>query len=171
MNKDSVHSDLTDKLSLSQPGKLLGNPTPILNMNYETANDKYQVINDLLNYKKVAKHKKAASVTSYQHITEPYTNKMKNTVLHQKPTYIILTIDGSGDKGSIKKKETPKASMQTLGTASYAKQGQSYQQLSSLKKINKKKSTHNRTKSDHVLQPKPTINFLSYKKSNASSSK
>lgn len=78
---------------------------------------------------------------------------------NQKPTYIILTIDNSGDKGSVKKKETPKASAQSLTTVSYAKQGQSYQQLSSLKKVTKKKPTHTRTKSDHIVKSKPSINF------------
>ena len=88
-----------------------------------------------------------------------YANKPKTSAFHQKPTYIILTIDNSGDKTSVKKKETPKSSMQTLTTASYAKQGQSYQQLSNLKKAVKKKPTHTRTKSDHILKAKPSINF------------
>ena len=61
--------------------------------------------------------------------------------------------------------------MHSLTTNSYSKQGQSYQQLSSIKSTSKKKPVHNRTKSDHVLKAKPAINFLSYKKSNASSSK
>lgn len=102
---------------------------------------------------------KTASVTSYQNSVEAYSNKPKMNAFSQKPTYIILTIDNSGEKGSVKKKETPKASSQTLTTASYAKQGQSYQQLSSLKKVAKKKPTHARTKSDHIVKSKPSINF------------
>ena len=120
---------------------------------------------------KIIRHKKAASVTNYNQMIESHGLKHKSNVFHQKPTYIILTIDGSGEKGSIKKKETPKASVQTLATTSYSKQGQSYQQLSSIKSTSKKKPVHNRTKSDHVLKAKPAINFLSYKKSNTSSSK
>lgn len=108
---------------------------------------------------KVIKHTKAASVSNYHQSAEAYSNKPKGNPFNQKPTYIILTIDNSGDKGSVKKKETPKASAQSLTTASYSKQGQSYQQLSSLKKVTKKKPTHTRTKSDHVIKSKPSINF------------
>ena len=52
---------------------------------------------------------------------------------YAKPTYIILTIDNSGEKGYIKKKEAPKSSLHSIASSSYAKQGQSYQQLSNLK--------------------------------------
>ena len=98
-------------------------------------------------------------MSNYHHSIEAYSSKTKVNALNQKPTYIILTIDNSGDKGSVKKKDTPKSSTQTLTASSYAKQGQSYQQLSSLKKVIKKRPTHQRTKSDHVIKSKPSINF------------
>ena len=52
---------------------------------------------------------------------------------YSKPTYIILTIDNSNEKGYVSKKDTPKSNWKTIATASYQKQGQSYQQLSNLK--------------------------------------
>jgi hypothetical protein len=121
--------------------------------------ERYNTINDLINSQGKPKHTKAVSMSNYHHSIEAYSSKTKVNALNQKPTYIILTIDNSGDKGSVKKKDTPKSSTQTLIASSYAKQGQSYQQLSSLKKVIKKKPTHQRTKSDHIIKSKPSINF------------
>lgn len=157
INKDSISSDLSDKHAMSKTGKLKGHETH--SIQHEMSSERYQTINDLLGLKKASKHVKAASMSNYHNSTEQYMSKPKMNAFNQKPTYIILTIDNSGDKGSVKKKETPKASAQTLTTASYHKQGQSYQQLSSLKKGTKKRPTHTRTKSDHVIKSKPSINF------------
>ncbi len=138
-------------------GKLTGKGTP--NIQKSKMEGKGKRMNDLLPSKQKPRHTKAASVTNYHHSIEAYSSKTKSNAFNQKPTYIILTIDNSGDKGSVKKKETPKSSMHSLSSASYAKQGQSYQQLSSIKKTGKKRPTHQRTKSDHIIKSKPSINF------------
>lgn len=109
--------------------------------------------------KSKSKHIKTSSVANYHHSIEAYNSKTKSNAFNQKPTYIILTIDNSDEKGSIRKKETTKLSMTTLSAGSYVRQGQSYQQLSSLKKNIKKRPTHQRTKSDHIIKSKPSINF------------
>lgn len=138
-------------------GKLTGKGTPNIQKSKEER--KSSRVNDLVSSKHKPRHTKAASMTNYHHSIEAYSSKTKSNALKQKPTYIILTIDNSGEKGSLKKKETPKSSMNSLSNASYAKQGQSYQQLSSLKKTRKKRPTHQRTKSDHIIKSKPFINF------------
>ncbi|CAI2364178.1 unnamed protein product [Moneuplotes crassus] len=136
--------------------KVTGKGTPnIYKRKEEGKNNK---TNELIPTKPKPRHVKAASVTNYHHSIEAYSSKTKSNALKQKPTYIILTIDNSGEKGTLKKKETPKSSMNSLSSVSYAKQGQSYQQLSSLKK-NRKKPTHQRTKSDQIIKSKPFINF------------
>ena len=134
-----------------------GKATP--NLHKRSKIESNSKMGDLLPGKGKPRHTKAASVTNYHHSIEAYSSKTKNNAFNQKPTYIILTIDNSGEKGSVRKKETPKSTMQSLTTASYAKQGQSYQQLSSLKKTSKKRATHQRTKSDHIIKSKPSINF------------
>lgn len=138
-------------------GKLTGQATP--NIQKGKGEGKNKRINDLVSSKTKGKHTKAASVTNYHHSIEAYNSKTKSNAFNQKPTYIILTIDNSGDKGSVKRKETPKSSIATLSRGSYAKQGQSYQQLSNFKKSVKKRPIHHRTKSDHIIKSKPSINF------------
>lgn len=138
-------------------GKLSGKGTP--NIQKSKEGRKSSKVNDLVSSKHKPRHTKASSVTNYPQSIEAYSSKTKSNVLKQKPTYIILTIDNSGEKGNLKRKETPKSSANSLSNASYAKQGQSYQKLSSLKKSCKKRPIHQRTKSDHIIKSKPFINF------------
>lgn len=49
MNKDSITSDVSDKITMSQTGKLKGHGTP--SIKYDAGDDKYRTINDLLNSK------------------------------------------------------------------------------------------------------------------------
>jgi hypothetical protein len=156
MNKASIHSDKSEHITMSQTGKMMGHMSP--EIHYNGKGEKYQTISDLMKTKKVSKHKKTSSVSNYNNNSEAYSNKSKMNAFNQKPTYIILTIENSDEKATLKK-ETPKSSIQTLTKSSYIKQGQSYQQLSSLKKITKKKPMHNRTKSDRIIKSKPSINF------------
>lgn len=113
ISKSSMHSKATDRMSTTETGRQMGHLTPSVKYSYA----------------------KAEMIQSYDHTTPiEYSTKPKTTNLHgQKPTYIILTIDNHGEKGYDRKKETPKSSVNMIATASYAKQGQSYQQLSSLK--------------------------------------
>ena len=82
-----------------------------------------------------------------------YSYSKADHLNYTKPTYIILTIDTdskqklsdydrirqidnasrSGEKTYINKKDTPKSTINSLSSTTFNKQGQSYQQLSSLK--------------------------------------
>lgn len=49
MNKDSIHSDISDKITISQTGKLKGHATP--SIKYSASNERCKTINDLMNSK------------------------------------------------------------------------------------------------------------------------
>lgn len=49
MHKDSIHSDISDKITISQTGKLKGNATP--SIKYSASNERCKTINDLMNSK------------------------------------------------------------------------------------------------------------------------
>jgi hypothetical protein len=167
-NKMNQRSELIDKANMSKTGTIQGYISP--DIQYEQKDGKFQTLTKCGDAKRTTKHKKTSSLSTYHHNTEAYVSKPKMNAFNQKPTYIILTIDNSDEKASLKKIgkahegniqwiDTPKSTIHTLTKSSYSKQGQSYQQLSSLKKITKKKPTHSRTKSDHIIKPKPAINF------------